>query len=461
MKFQKYILITLMCLTLFSCDDMVEVDFPDDRITSTAVFSKNETANSAVVGIYNQLFRVAFSSGFQTSVTALGGLSADNIQATVSNSNLLEFEENEIFINNSYNQGIWSSAYNTIYMANSVLERLDNNNQISEELKERLIGEASFIRAFTYFYLVNLYGDVPLVLTTDYQSNAMINRTDKVQVYNQIIEDLELAVDFLGTTYDEGERLRANSYTASALLARVHLYLENWEFAEQFSTEVINASELFELVPIEEVFLANSKEAIWQISPVAGGSNNTNTNEGALFIMENNRGSIALTESFLTSFDTVDARLDKWVGRFDSEETSYFFPHKYKVKNSTEDRSEYSMVLRLAEQYLIRAEARAEQGKLLEAIQDLDKLRIRANLDPIANRYSDISNEELLDLILLERRRELFVEWGHRWLDLKRLDKATEVLSSVKLLWQDTDLYYPIPEDELRKNPNLTQNPGY
>jgi len=461
MKHQKYILVTLLCLTLFSCDDLVEVNTPNDRIISETVFSKDETANSAVVGIYNQLFQSTFSSGGQTSVTVLAGLSADNLEATVSTTNLLEFEENEIFNNNSYNLGIWSSAYNTIYMTNAVLDGMDNNTAISAELKDKLSGETRFLRAFTYFYLVNLYDDVPLVLSTDYQNNAVVSRTDTAQVFNQIVEDLESAINLLETTYENGERLRANSYTAKALLARVYLYLGNWENAEQLSTSVIDAPSIFELLPLNEVFLANSREAIWQISPLAGGSSTTNTKEGEIFIMQNTRGNIALTENFMASIDTLDTRRDNWIGSFDSETNKYYFPYKYKVKNSTEDVSEYSMVLRLAEQYLIRAEARLKQGKITESIEDLDLIRQRAGLKPISEINPVVIGEELLDLILLERRRELFGEWGHRWLDLKRTGRAKENLPPLKPLWEDSDVFYPIPEDELRKNLNLTQNPGY
>lgn len=461
MKYYRYLLIILLALLQNSCNDFVEIDVPNDRIISETVFNKNETAKSAVIGIYNELFNSAFSSGFQNSITVLAGLSADNLEATVTTATLLEFEENEIFINNSYNQGLWSSAYNIIYMTNAVLEGLDNNPNISQDLKERLTGEARFIRAFTYFYLVNLYGDVPLVISTDYSTNAKIPRSNQHDVYTLIVEDLENAQDLLEEDYQDGERLRANRYTTKALLARVHLYLENWETAEQLSTEVISATELYELLPLNSVFLANSREAIWQISPLAGGSSRSNTNEGDFFLMLDNRGSVALTENFLTTFDTIDARMDTWVGSFESETDTYYFPYKYKIKNSVDDFSEYSMVLRLAEQYLIRSEALAKQGRLTEAIEDLDRIRQRAGLPSATSEFPEVNQEQLIELILLERRRELFTEWGHRWLDLKRTEMAREVLPPLKPLWDNTDVLYPIPEDELKKNPNLTQNPGY
>ncbi len=459
MKYPFYIAMILTLLILSSCEDIIEVDVPNDRITSASVFDNDNTAESAVRGIYNQLFNTPFSSGFQNSVTVLSGLSADNLQSLVSDSNLLQFQENELIPDNSYVQGIWSGAYNIIYMTNAALEGLANG-QVSLKLRNQLEGEALFLRAFTYFYLVNLYGDVPLVLSTDYQVNASIQRTESEAVYNQIITDLENAVGLLGDEYENSERVRANSYVARALLARVYIHIGNWNLAEEQSSQVINSG-LFDLLPLNEVFKANSREAIWQISPIYGGSLNANTNEGALFIMENSRGNIALTEDLLSKFDTIDLRLENWIGKYDSEEQTYYFPFKYKVKNSTTDFSEYSMVMRLAEQFLIRAEARAHLGDLAGSIEDLNKIRTRSGLDPLSRIDPELNQDKLRKLIMEEYRKELFAEWGHRWLSLKRNNTATAVLSNLKPQWDETDTYYPIPQQEINKNPKLVQNPGY
>lgn len=461
MKYFKILILTLACLLQSSCDDFVDVEIPDDRIISESVFNNEETANSAVKGIYNELYRATFSNGFQTSLTVLSELSADNLKVTRTTTGLLEFEENEIFINNNYNLGIWSSAYNIIYMANAVLEGLTENTTISPDLNEKLSGEARFIRAFCYYYLVNLYGEVPLVLGTDYQENSQKSRNSTSEIYNQMVQDLEIAAEQLGSTYENGERLRANRFTAMALLARVYLHLGEWELAEDYTSAVIEASENYELLEHDEVFLANSREAIWQISPREGGASTTNTREGALFILLTNPGSIALTEDLINSFDINDTRLEQWIGILETENESYYFPYKYKVKNATEEISEYSMVMRLAEQYLIRAEARAEQDKITEALEDLNKIRERSNLTALNPDSPEISRDEVINLVLEERRKELFTEWGHRWLDLKRKNEAGTVLSSIKPLWEDTDIFYPIPEDEMRKNPNLIQNEGY
>jgi hypothetical protein len=120
------------------------------------------------------------------------------------------------------------------------------------------------------------------------------------------------------------------------------------------------------------------------------------------------------------------------------------------------------MVFRLAEQYLIRAEARAQQDNLIEAISDLDVLRNRAGISLIKNTTPGISKTNLLLAIEKERQVELFAEWGHRWLDLKRTNRADIVLAPTKSKWSKDDTLYPIPTSEFNKNPRLgDQNPGY
>ncbi len=119
------------------------------------------------------------------------------------------------------------------------------------------------------------------------------------------------------------------------------------------------------------------------------------------------------------------------------------------------------MVLRLAEQYLIRAEARAETGDLTGALDDLNVIRSRAGL---ANSTAS-TQEEILAAILHERQTELFTEWGHRWLDLKRTGNVDDVMPTVAAekggSWETTDQFYPVPLSEIDRNPNLTQTPGY
>ena len=142
--------------------------------------------------------------------------------------------------------------------------------------------------------------------------------------------------------------------------------------------------------------------------------------------------------------------------------TTFYYPYKYKkgddYSSNPPPPTEYYIVFRLAEQYLIRAEARAQQGNIGGGQADINLIRNRSGLaNTIA---SDKGN--LLSAVEHERQIELFAEWGHRWLDLKRTNRADQVLGAIKgASWQSTDKVYPIPQSQIQLNPFLTQNPGY
>ncbi|MBZ9629796.1 RagB/SusD family nutrient uptake outer membrane protein [Salegentibacter sp. LM13S] len=460
----KLALLAIIIFSFTSCEDFLELETPDHKIVSETVFNNEETAISAMTGIYNQLYRTSFSGGRENSVHVLAGLSADELQVIRENDlSFLEFQQNEIQPNNNRNLSLWSGSYTMIYMTNSLLEGLESSNELSDEIRKSLEGEAKFIRALTYFYLVNLYGEVPLILTTDYNENSLASRKDKDLIYEQIINDLNESIALLSPEYREDDRSRVNRFAAVALLARVHLYLENWEMAQELSSEVIAQSNSYQILEdLNQVFLANSQEAIWQISPIGGGGRLTYTNEGLTFIIDPFVPfftQLRLHRNLVSSFEEEDKRLTDWIGYFEGSDS--YFAYKYKDGNSIDNITEYSMVLRLSEQFLIRAEAKLNQGDLPGAIADLDIIRKRAGLDLISEMNPEISEEDLMNQILIERRKELFTEWGHRWLDLTRTNMATNILSDIKPNWQDTDVLYPIPAEERSKNPNLSQNSGY
>jgi hypothetical protein len=190
---------------------------------------------------------------------------------------------------------------------------------------------------------------------------------------------------------------------------------------------------------------------------------------------------VRLNKVLLNNFEPGDQRavLGNWINRTiyninsTTKDTAYY-PFKYKVATSTgvttaAAMTEYIMMLRLGEQYLVRAEARARIGSNLPgAISDLDKIRGRAGLPLIATTDPGISQSALIDTIMHERRVELFCEWGHRWLDLKRTGKVDAVMSTVTpiksngaIQWRSYQQYYPVSQDELNKAPNLTQTAGY
>ncbi|APU67639.1 RagB/SusD family nutrient uptake outer membrane protein [Christiangramia flava] len=458
--------ISIMILSGFltiSCEDYLEVDSPAYKIGRREVFDEDATAESAMKGIYNQLFTAAFSSGYENSVTVLAGLSSDNIQSLRENDLLLrEFDQHSISPNNERNLALWSSTYQVIYMTNSLLQGLEDSQNLTPEIGDRLKGEALTVRAFTYFYLVNLYGPVPLILSTDYRDNSTASRNSVELVYDQVLSDLMVARDLLTDEYPNGDRTQINRNVANGLLARVHLFLGDWQEAEIYSTQVIESNSQYELSDdLNAVFLANSKEAIWQLTPEGRGGPIGYTNEGSIFIFLSFAPcftKVSLTDDLVVTFSEADQRLQNWIGF--NEQTEKYFPFKYKDRSSFNEIKEFSMVLRLAEQYLIRAQARNMLNNSLGALNDLNKIRERATVDLLSNEQS-YSQEELSDLIFQERSKELFAEWGHRWLDLKREKRAESILGGVGNDWSAEDALYPIPAQERAKNVNLTQNPGY
>jgi hypothetical protein len=445
----------LAAVIMFSCDELIEVDNPRTQLIKSTIFEDDITAQAAVAGLYT---RFSSNAGSYSSITYLASLSAD--EATLVNNALDEqFYDNAIVETNSRVQDVWSGSYERIYLANSIIEGL-HNSRITTALKNQLTGEALFLRAFSHFYLVNIFGDVPYITTTDYEENGTASRETVSTVYEKLIKDVIDAHDLLANdySYSNGERVRVNRWVANAFLARVYLFNGNWQAAEDLATAVIESSEIFDLVELTDVFLKNSKETIWQLMPI---STQKYTNDAGVFYRPSYAsGYPVLTQWQFDAFDDDDARKTAWVKSGSSGALTWHYPVKYREVQATATGAEYSTVIRLAELYLIRAEARVRLGKLTgagSATEDINVIRDRAGLPE-----TEASSEtDLLRAIDQERRAELFTEWGHRWLDLKRTNRAATVLEPIKAGWQDTDILYPIPQAERLLNPNLDKNPGY
>jgi starch-binding outer membrane protein, SusD/RagB family len=468
-------LLASFTILLISCEQFVEVGAPKSKIESDVVFSNDVTATSAVLGIYSKLMDPSgFTSGTPYSVLALTGLSGDELMNYSNSSLLKEFENNSIDPTNFYTSALWKSLYESIYQANAILEGINSSSGMSGPVRDQLKGEALFVRAFCYFYLTNLYGDVPLVTTSDYRTNSAIPRTDSELVYNQILEDLKYSRDFMSAKYVAayGERVRPNKFSASALLARVYLYKRDWHNAELMASEVIGESGLYVLVDsVADVFLANGMESIWQLQPLNNGDYKGATNEAIYFSStdQNVLSYNVLRQGVYKDFESGDRRFRNWIEHtlvdsdldMETPPDTVYFPRKYKHDNLSEYMTEYSSVLRLAEQYLIRAEARAMQNNVSgpnSAEEDVNAIRIRAGLAPIGEATQSL----ILAAIVKERRLELIAEGGHRWFDLKRLNFAESVLSDRKVAFNHDDELYPIPASEFRNNPLLKrQNSGY
>ncbi|UNY97894.1 RagB/SusD family nutrient uptake outer membrane protein [Zhouia spongiae] len=443
----------ILIVSLYACESFVEPEPPKNELTRENIFVDKQTIEASLIGIYSQMTE-GFGGFANYQTTLFGGLCSDELDNYSTSPSQLEFYENSLMPDNVDIIRLWSEPYEYIYQTNAIMEGLYKTENIAGIFKDEIRGEALFIRAFCHFYLANFFGNIPYITTTDYIENAVASRDPINEVYEHIINDLKEASSLLPESYVTDGRLRPNKHTVQALLARVYLYNEDWKNAEILAENVIKASQYYQLEQdLNSVFLVGSKEAIWQLYPVITG---LNTIEGYAFILSRAPYNVALNKTVFDTFDSNDLRKDTWIGTLTSGTETYYYPYKYKV-NFDATLSEYYMVFRLAEQYLIRAEARAQLNNLDWALADLNKIRNRAGLE----NFESTSKAMILEAIYTERQRELFAEWGHRWFDLKRTGRANEVLSAIKPGWETIDVLFPIPQSELQNNPNMPQNPGY
>lgn len=482
----RVLFICLIVFSVSSCRKLIEIPPPSAGIADNNVYSADASAIAAVSGLYISM-STALPFTSNRSISLMTGLSGDELSLYSG----VTIDSHIGYYRNSLSAVIppvsgsehWSPIYNFIFRCNAAIEGVTASTMLTPIVKQQLLGESKFMRAFFYFYVLNLFGDAPLALTTDPKINTLLPRMSKLEVYKQIIKDLKDAEELLSDNFLTSslvsttiERVRPTKWAAAAMLARVYLYNQDWAKAEEKSSSLISNNVLFGLVSLNNVFLKNSNEAIWQIQPT---TINFNTQEARTYIIISSGPSITnpvfLSNHLLNSFETNDqrAKYKNWIDTITVSGIFYQFPYKYKVNSSnsnintttgSQNITEYFMILRLAEQYLIRSEARAMLGRIVEAQQDLNVIRVRAGLPQIF----PADESSLLTAILKERRVELFCEWGHRWFDLKRTGKIDEVMnittplkSSGTTTWQSYQALYPLPLTELQRAPNLVQNEGY
>lgn len=475
-SFSKHLLTitAALSITLTSCEKYLDgTQLPANTIAAADVYSSDNMISTVVTGVYLTMNN---SGPFQGSASGnLGytmGLYTDELRSLLTGNFADVFYKNAV---QSGQSGNWSDLYKKLFTVNTAIEGISTSKG-NLVYKDQWLGECYFLRAYFYYYLVNIYGPVPLALTNNYTVNNRLFRAPEADVYQQIIADLKMAQSLLGNEYKNGygttttNRFRPNKAVATAMLARIYLYTKDWANAEAQAGELISNTN-YEMPSLSQVFLANSRETIWALatnSPKA-------TNEYAFY----NNGMpetivppqspasssvfVALSNILIGAFESGDRRFTNWVrtstvaASATSPATVHYFPGKYKFSSTN---AEYQVMLRLAEQYLIRAEARAMQNKS-NAVEDLNVVRLRAGLGSLPAG----TQTSLLAAIAKERQTELFTECGHRFFDLKRTGAIDAVMTAVAATkpttWISYMSYWPIPPADLLQNPNLTPNPGY
>jgi hypothetical protein len=454
--FKKSVVALVAIYSLISCENFIEVDIPQSQLTGQAVFEDVSTATAALSNIYARLREEGMVTGTAFGLSNLMGNYTDELTFYGSNTVLQNFNNHTIVPSNSYIAILWNTSYGQLYAVNAIIEGVENSVNISIEDKSKLMGEALFLRAYIHFYLVNCFGQIPYITTTNYLQNTIVSKNTISEINQNILNDLTEAESLLLDNYPTSDRVRANKFVVKAMLARMHLYLQNWELADAYATEVINNTSYNWELNIQNVFLKENPGIIWALHPGIAG---LNTKDARTFIFSFGPPiKQALSLDIMNAFESNDTRKQYWTRTITNGDQSWYHTYKYKKTLNTGTSEEYTILFRLAEQYLIRAEANAELNNPIQALEDLNKVRTRAGLPE----SSATTREEILEAIMQERKVELFTEQGHRWFDLKRTGRADNVLSSIKPNWQNTHLILPIPEAELLLNNNLLpQNPGY
>lgn len=442
---KKHILLFfIMTATLFSCD-VLEVE-PKSSIDASAAFKTKEDIDKGVLGAYSYLQSLSY---YGRSDVIFPDLAADNLAHPVSAtaSEYREIANNNILPENGSVGGLWNVMYRSINVANNVIDKVPGISNMTEAEKNNALGELYFIRALSHFNLMNYFGAIPIKTMPTVGVGDLDAPRDPVdQVYSQIINDLLFASDNLTAS---SNKIRGSKYAAKALLARVYLYKKDYEQAVTLATDVIENGGYSVLDNYDDVFAADeSSESIFEIY-----FSQTERNRIAEYNFPtslNGRREVEPSADLLAAYEAGDKR---YVASIAFAGTS-----AYAIKYDDLSLGDHNfIVLRLADMYLIRAEAEAQKtAPNLTAIQsDINKVRVRAGLTPT----SETSVAQLLRIIEKERRLEFAFE-GHRWFDLVRTGRAVAVLSNVNSVNQTL---FPIPSDEIQTNndPGMTQNPGY
>lgn len=496
---KNYVLISILFLffigAFIACGDLLKED-PKDQVFVENFFQTENDAIAAVNSIYSILNSTSsaptFGGVYHSSYWVVAGLASDEMENRLAGA--AELDQLETFTHRPVNStvyDIWRNAYKGISNANFALGGIPGI-AMDEALKNRLLGEARFLRGLLYFELVRMFGDIPLVLSLDAEITPP--RTPKDQVYNQIIEDLNFAVQNLPPSYPAGNGLgRATRAAADALLAKVYLTTGRWQQSVDHCLAVMNAGNYDLWADFAEAFrLANEngKESVFNIG-FGTANNSISFWEVGQFNVRllpkalsgqipgvNAQGWQAPTQHLYDSFDPQDRRRAvtflTTINNTDGTTTTVE-PHiqKYWDKVGEPGAGNTDMdfpYLRFSDVLLMYAEALNElnNGPNAEAYNAVNKVRKRARFNgveelPVLPDLQGLSYQEFKDALLLERRKE-FVAEGHRWFDLVRFGKLQELTPLAKpgVLPQGYHNLFPVPQEEIDLNPRLLpQNDGY
>ncbi|SMD08642.1 RagB/SusD family nutrient uptake outer membrane protein [Pedobacter nyackensis] len=453
----KYILFSLLLISLSSCEKFLTTE-PVNAVSDENPIYDKGSSETALRAVYRQMGNSGYYG--ETYVT-LGYFPSGDVKnlTTGGSANLvnINFRTDEVFFNTA-----WIAIYNTINRANHVISKVPGVTDplLTTALKNQYVGEAKFIRALAYFDLARAWGGVQLILepTVSLDSRPKVKRSTLEQTYAQVQKDLEDAELLLP---DALNRIRATKRTVWALRARLHLYKKEWALAEEYATKLIDKTADYTLVKPFSAWFANnvsaSKESIFELQYSVLNPNairtqmQHSTNGGQYRYAPNDRFVQLLNDP------AVSGGRSALIGSVTQSGITNWFGNLYYRKDATDP----TYIFRIAELYLIRAEARAQLNNLSAstgALSDLNQVRDRAGILP----STAVTKEQILLAIENERRIEFAWE-AHRWFDLARTGRAKAVLEALdpNTKVSDHEYVFPIPVTQIQLDPNLEQNKDY
>ncbi|MBW2961980.1 RagB/SusD family nutrient uptake outer membrane protein [Mesonia aestuariivivens] len=485
--FTKITISLVATLALVSCsEDFLDVD---SRENIEAIDSnENITPEQFLNGIYGMYTDYAYAFSW-LGITEIISDNADKGSSPTDNGADKNLLDNLTFTSTATSvREMWTQWYKTIGRASYSIAFTETYGLQDEEYKDRLVGEAKFLRALTYFYLVRSFGDVTIQgditienkeAILDPESN-LSSRNSKEEVYAYIEQDLLAAIEVLPTKseYASKDLGRATKGAAQALLAKVYLYQQDYNQALEYANLVINSGQYGLEANYEDIwreYTENGTESIFEIQArgevIAHGVQQYSQVQGARGPSGWGWGFNTPTENLVAAFDAEGDEIRKdatiifagetlWDGRevSPSVENPRYNEKAYSSANSgAADGDKNIRVIRYAEVLLIKAEAANELGQTSEALSALNQVRQRVELDDVVG----LGQIELRQKIWNERRLELAFEHD-RWFDLIRTGQAEQAMqANGKTYVNGKHELFPIPENQLIQTPQMTQNPGW
>jgi len=457
---KRYIFFISVITLVFlgSCQDQLDVE-PEGSLTVNEALSDFEGIETALIGVYSGL---RSSLLYGRNLLVMPEASGDNVVLAIENSN--RFTQNASYqwsVDNGDVTGIWNALYTIILRVNTVINNIDGVTGGTQTERNQVLGEALFIRALAHFELVRGFAQ-PISIGGTSSLGVPIVRQSVVgepprntvgEVYIQITSDLVSATNLMN---NDLAPFRASQDAARALLSRVYLYMEDNVNVISQATKVIDSGNYgLDSISnyIESWAFDGTIEEIFTVKFLATETLGA-SNLGNIYIPEG-FGDLRASQDIIVELSGPgDVRI-QFIRDIGGDEYQYKFPGILNIPGLASPR-----LLRLAEMYLNRAEAYAKIGNYPDAIIDLNTIRTTRGLAAIFPQNTQVLNE-----VLLERRRELAWE-GHRTYDLFRnkqdlLRIECNAISICDVAAGSDFTIWPIPDREIKVNPNIVQNPGY